>query len=282
MKKTVLITGCSSGFGRMTAETFHRRGWQVVATMRSPKRETELANRDGILVTRLDVTAPESIDTAFTAAIARFGALHAVVNNAGYGGHALFEQASDTAARAMFETNVFGLMNVMRAALPLMRKQGSGAVVNVTSMAGLLGLPFNSIYSASKYAVTGLTEALALEYQPMGVRLCVVEPGAYPTTRFNANMDNQIDSNDAELAEYAKQFGDHFTSLAKQMASQSGTVADPQEVADLIYACATKEMPVHNPVGADANMLVHMMESGSRQAFIDKFAGMVLPPQRRS
>ena len=277
MQKTVLITGSSSGFGRLAAETFQRNGWQVIATMRSPKRETALAQLDNVMVTRLDVTDGNSIKDAVAAGVARFGTIHALVNNAGYGGHALFEQASEAAIRSMFETNVFGPINVMRAVLPLMRAQGEGSIVNVTSMAGLVGLPFNSIYAASKHAATGLTEAIALEYAPFGIRVRVVEPGAYPTTRFNENLDSHTEVGGMQLTEYAKRYGDHFAALAQQMASVGGSVADPQEVADQIYACATAETPIHNPVGADAKMLVAMIEETPRQGFLDKFAGMVVP-----
>ena len=118
MTRTVLITGCSSGFGRLSAQTFLRAEWNVVASMRAPERAPELADGDKMLVLKLDVTDPDSISAAFAAARARFGRIDAVVNNAGYGGDGLFEQASDTDIRAMFETNVFGPMNVMREALP--------------------------------------------------------------------------------------------------------------------------------------------------------------------
>ena len=277
-KKTVLITGCSSGFGKLAATTFHDKGWNVIATMRSPERETELTELDNVLVTRLDVTDADSIKRAVEEGLTRFGAIHVVVNNAGYGGHALFEQASDDAVRAMFETNVFGVMNVMRAVLPLMRKQG-GTIVNVTSMAGLMGLPGNSIYSASKHAAEGLSEAMALEYKPLNVRIRIVEPGAYPTTRFTANLDSNVDAGEDQLTTYAKRLSDHFVGLAEQMAKQGGQVADPQEVADKIYECATSDdMPIHNPTGADAQMLVGMMTSaGSRQEFLNQMEAMLLP-----
>ena len=168
--RTVLITGCSSGFGKLAARTFGSRGWNVVATMRSPEKETDLAGLDGVLVTRLDVREPDSIAAAVGKASAAFGAIDAVVNNAGYGSNALFEQSPEASIRGIYETNVFGLMNVMRSTLPDMRKRGSGCIVNVTSMAGLLGLLGNSVYSSSKFAVEGLTEALALEYKPLGIR----------------------------------------------------------------------------------------------------------------
>ena len=178
MNQTVLITGCSSGFGKLTAQTFHSEGWNVAATMRSPEKETELADGDRMLVLKLDVTDTASVAAAVAAARARFGRVDAVVNNAGYGGHGLFEQASGEDVRAMFESNVFGPMNVMREALPEMRAAGGGAIVNVTSMAGHLGLPGNAVYTASKHAMIGLTEAMALEYKLLGVRIYSVPAGS--------------------------------------------------------------------------------------------------------
>ncbi len=115
--RTVLITGCSSGFGKLAVNTFRAEGWNVVATMRSPEKEAELTGLQGVLVTRLDVKDPQSIDAAFEQGAAAFGSIDAVVNNAGYGSNALFEQSPDASVRDIYETNVFGLMNVMRRAL---------------------------------------------------------------------------------------------------------------------------------------------------------------------
>ena len=276
-KKTVLITGCSSGFGKLTANTFNKMGWNVIATMRSPEKEHELTMLNDMLVTHLDVTDTNSITQAVDEGLSRFGAIHVLVNNAGYGGHALFEQSSDDAIRAMFETNVFGPMNLMRTVLPQMRRQGGGTIVNVTSMAGLIGLPGNSIYSASKHALEGLTEAMALEYIPLNVRIHLVEPGAYPTTRFTANTDDNLEAGDDELITYSKKLHNHINALADQMAKQGGDVADAQEVADKIYECATSATPIHNPVGADSDMLIQMKSSMPQQEFLDKMAAMVLP-----
>ena len=280
--KTVLITGCSSGFGKLAAKTFDAHGWNVVATMRSPESEIDLANSKTMLVTRLDIRNPDNIDTVVRATIDRFGSIDALVNNAGYGGYGLFEQASDGDIRAMFETNVFGAMEMMRAVLPLMRKAGRGTIVNVTSMAGHMALPGNAIYSASKHALIGLTEAMALEYKPLGIGIFSVAPGAYPTTRFTNNTDKRVETGDAQLVAYSTQLREQINAVGEQMANQSGRVADPQEVADRIYACVTSNMPVHNPTGADAEMLIDMMGQRNRQAFLDQIATMLVPSQAAS
>lgn len=280
MKKTVLITGCSSGFGKLSARTFHENGWNVIATMRSPKRETELTELDNILVTRLDVTDADSIQRAVEEGLSRFGAIDVVVNNAGYGGHSLFEQASEPSIRAMYETNVFGVMNVSRAVLPLMRERKEGRIINVTSMAGMMAAPTISVYASTKYAVEGLTEGMALEYRPLGILVKSVLPGAYPTTRFNANTDDDLSVGGEELSTHARDLYAHLRGVADNMAAQGGAEADPQEVADKIFECATSETPVHNPVGADSEMLVEMMGAGPRQNFLDRIEAMLLPTPR--
>lgn len=277
-KKTVLITGCSSGLGKLTAKTFYANGWNVIATMRSPAGETELTELDDVLVARLDVTDPESVQQAVDEGIARFGAIDVLVNNAGFGGHALFEQYPAETVRAMYDTNVFGLMNVTRAVLPHMRRQHDGCVINITSVSGLLGTPTSSIYSSTKWAVEGLTEALAFEYGPVNIRFRTVAPGAYPTTQFGANADSPLGAGGEQVATRAKQLRGQVQAISQRLASQEGKSADPQEVADRIFECATSDTPVRNPVGKDAEMLNGMMESaGSRQAFLDQLQAMLLP-----
>lgn len=274
MTQTVLITGCSTGFGKLAAHTFAEKGWNVIATMRSPEKEKDLAASDKMLVTRLDVSDQSSIKGAIDLGLETFGGLDVVVNNAGYGSNAMFEQSPDASIRAMYETNVFGVMNVMREALPHLRRQGSGRVINVTSMAGLLGLPGNGVYSSSKYAVEGLTEALAMEYRDLGVLFKTIAPGAFSTTAFMDNIESRVADGDDQLREHSEKLRAHFASLA-----HGGTPQDPQMVADKIYECATEDTPVHNPVGADADGLNGLIDaSESREALINVIAARFLPP----
>ena len=274
-KKTVLITGCSTGIGKLAAKTFHANGWNVVATMRTPEKERELTQLDGVLVTKLDVTDGASIEAAVGETLERFGTIDALVNNAGYGGHGLLEQVPEADVRAMFDTNVFGLMNTTRAVLPHMRRQKDGCIVNVTSMAGVVALPGETSYCASKWAVEGFTEALAWECKLLGIRVHSVAPGAYLQTAFDDNAEDQnLQRGGEELVAHAKRLRDHF------MQSVHGTVgdaADPQEVADVIYACATTDMPVRNPVGKDAEMIVGMLGAPPREEFFAKAAPLLLP-----
>lgn len=275
-KKTVLITGCSSGFGKLAAKTFAENGWNVVATMRSPDNETELNQSEQMLLTRLDVTDQVSIDKALELTLERFGRIDVLVNNAGYGGNGMFEQFDNEHITRMFNTNVFGPMRTAKAFLPQMRKQGVGTIINVTSVAGILGLPFGSTYSASKFAVEGWSEGLALEYKPFNIKVHTVAPGGYGTN-FNAATDNRLNTGDEAIRSQASKMAQHFEVLIEQMRHHSGKEADPQEVADMIFACATEQMPVHNVVGSDANMLLDMKNSQPAADFLENISDMLIP-----
>ena len=180
--KTVLITGCSSGYGLETARHFHAQGWNVVATMRTP-REGILPRSERLRVLPLDVTKPESIAAALEAS----GPIDVLVNNAGIGLIGAFEATPMAQARKVFETNTFGVMAVTQAVLPQFRAQRSGVVVNVTSSVALAPMPLVAVYTASKMAIEGFTGSLAHELQAFNVRVKLVEPGYAPTTRFSQN-----------------------------------------------------------------------------------------------
>lgn len=171
--RTVLITGASSGVGSATATLFRENGWQVAATMRTPAAE---AQAHGELVTRLDVQDPASITAAIEATTRRFGRLDAVINNAGYGQYGIFESVPPAEVLRQLEVNLLGPMAVIRAALPHLREAGDGVVVNVSSGAGLYGLPMTSVYCASKYALEGFTEAVSYELRGTGVAVKLVIP----------------------------------------------------------------------------------------------------------
>jgi NAD(P)-dependent dehydrogenase (short-subunit alcohol dehydrogenase family) len=181
---TVLITGCSSGYGLETARHFHARGWNVIATMRTP-RSGLLPASDRIRVLPLDVTSAESIAAALAAA----GPIDALVNNAGIGVVGAFEATPMAHVRKVFETNTFGVMAVTQAAIPQMRDRRAGVIVNVTSSVTLAAMPLAAAYTASKQAIEGFSGSLAHEMGAFGVRVKLVEPGYAPTTRFAANTD---------------------------------------------------------------------------------------------
>ncbi|WP_435582289.1 SDR family oxidoreductase [Amycolatopsis thermoflava] len=186
-RKTVLITGSSSGFGKATAELFLDRGWNVVATARRPLPEGYLGpTTEHLLTCVLDVTDPDSIQAALRDALARFGRLDCVVNNAGAGLCSVFEATPMATVRALFETNVFGMMQVTQAALPILADQGGGRLIAISSGAGIVPEPLLSVYSATKFAVEGFTESLRYEAAARGVSVKLVEPGLVRGTNFLA------------------------------------------------------------------------------------------------
>ncbi|MFG2957472.1 SDR family oxidoreductase [Streptomyces sp. NPDC048291] len=196
--KTVLITGTSSGYGRRTALHFHAQGWNVVATMRTPRPDV-LPVSDRLRVVALDVTDPQSIAAALDAA----GPVDALVNNAGVPSISVFEGTPMARVREVFETNTFGVMATTQAVLPLFRERGSGVIVNVTSSVVLGHMPLSAVYKASKMAVEGFTASLALELAPFGVYAKTVEPGACLTTNFAARATNGTPLDQLVPAPYA-------------------------------------------------------------------------------
>ncbi|KQU83323.1 short-chain dehydrogenase [Mesorhizobium sp. Root102] len=236
MAKTVLITGCSSGFGRASARMFGGRGWNVVATMRDTADAGDLADNNAILVTRLDVADQSSIDPAIAAGIHRFGVVDAVVNNAGYGLFSIFEGTTRAAIQRQFDVNLFGMMDVTRAILPHFRSNGEGTIINVSSGAGVFGAPMASIYSASKFAVEGFSEALWYELAALGIKVKLIEPGGAPGTGFMVRSGAE-GSNVPIDFDYSP-FLEHISRVYGSMAGG----ADPDavlEVAAAIFEAAT-------------------------------------------
>ncbi|SIT13751.1 SDR family oxidoreductase [Insolitispirillum peregrinum] len=191
MSQTVLITGTSSGFGKAAGRRFASEGWNVIATMRNPEAGQALAGLENVLVTRLDVEDRASIDSAITAGIARFGRIDVVLNNAGYGLFGIFEGVSREAVQQQFDVNVFGAMDVVRAVLPHLRANRAGTIINVSSGAGAIGFPMASVYSASKFALEGWSEALSYELGSLGIKVKIIEPGGAPQTNFMARMGGE-------------------------------------------------------------------------------------------
>ncbi|MFD8970793.1 SDR family oxidoreductase [Streptomyces sp. NPDC059568] len=207
--KTVLITGTSSGYGRATALYFHSQGWNVIATMRTPRADV-LPESERLRVVELDVTKPESVTAAFEAA----GPIDVLVNNAGVPSISVFEGTPMARVREVFETNTFGVMATTQAVLSQFRERGSGVVVNVTSSVVLGHMPLSAVYKASKMAIEGFTASLALELAPFGVQAKTVEPGACLTTNFAANAMNGMPLDElvpAPYAPWAKKTMDGFT-----------------------------------------------------------------------
>jgi NAD(P)-dependent dehydrogenase (short-subunit alcohol dehydrogenase family) len=239
--KTVLITGCSSGYGLETARHFLAQGWKVIATMRTP-REDLLPTSDRLRLLALDVTQPESIAAAIEAA----GPIDVLVNNAGIGVVGAFEATSMALTREVFETNTFGIMAMMQAVIPQFRERRSGVIVNVTSSVTLAAMPLAGVYTASKTAITGLTGSVALELAAFDVRVKLVEPGYAPTTRFAQNGAARIQGLIPEA--YMPLAGPIFAAFA-----QPAAVTTERDVAEVVWQAANdRSERLRFAAGADA------------------------------
>jgi NAD(P)-dependent dehydrogenase (short-subunit alcohol dehydrogenase family) len=266
MKKTVLITGASSGFGRTTVKLFHQKGWNVIATMRSPEKESELSAIPGVLVTRLDVTDKHSISEAIQAGIRQFGQIDVLVNNAGFGTLGALEAASEEVIRQQFEVNFFGLIEVTKAVLPGMRAHKDGVIINVSSIGGRLTFPFCTLYHATKFAVEGLTESLQYELNPLGIRLKLVEPGGYKTDFAGRSMD--IFGVDG-IAGYQEPFDRFLGKLAQWPMSEN-----LGEVAEAIYEAASDGTEkLRYPVGQEVAPMLEARHQMDDMAFKKMMAG---------
>jgi len=237
-----LITGCSSGFGLETAKLFLENGWRVVATMRNPDPET-LPPSENLTVLPLDVTDAASIASALEQA----GEIDVLVNNAGFGAAVPIELIEPETARQLFETNMLGTLAMLQAVLPGFRKRRSGTVINVTSSATLKPLPLVSVYRASKTAVNALTESLAVEMEPFGVRVHMVLPGRAPETRFGENAMPHIRGLDDP------DYKPMIEGMIANFREASGPITHACDVAQAIWHAATDQnAPLWIPAGEDA------------------------------
>ena len=246
----VLITGCSTGFGELAALTFADRGHRVFATMRTPGKSAALAARSDITQLALDVCSTESVNAAVTEAINAAGSLDVVVNNAGIEMFGAVHLASDEEVAWQFDTNVTGVVRVARAVVPHMLANGAGTIVNVGSLAGLVGTPYGGLYAASKHAVEALSEAMHFELSQQGIRVRIVEPGQFATQLGGNSLVSAAMTPDSD--EYAR--WQRFRTAQRSLVS--GEPAPAQQVADVIYQAAT-EVPgkLRYLVGADAELV---------------------------
>ncbi|CAX59576.1 Putative short-chain dehydrogenase, oxidoreductase [Erwinia billingiae Eb661] len=239
--KTILITGCSSGFGLDIARYFLQRDWKVIATLRTPKEGIFPAS-DNLTVLPLDVTDTDSIQQAIAAA----GPIDVLVNNAGIGLFGIFENLSLDTAREIFETNTFGTMAMIQAVLPQFREKQAGVIVNVTSSVTLIALPMLPVYTASKAAVNAFTESLALELAPFNIRLSLVLPGKSPETRFGENARSRLGEFPPAYAGFAQQ-------VFEQLTAPSDDVTTSQDVAEAVWrAVNDPSSPMRIAAGKDA------------------------------
>ena len=239
--KTVLITGCSSGYGLQTARQFHAHGWNVIATMRTPRADV-LPPSDRLRVLALDVTKPELIAAALEAS----GPIDVLVNNAGIGVVGAFEATPMATAREVFETNTFAVMAMTQAVLPQFRARKAGVIVNVTSSVTLTPMPLAAVYRASKMAIEGVTASLAFELEAFNVRVKLVEPGYCPNTRFTSNGAPRMEGLIPEA--YAPFAQPIFAAFAKP-----ALVTTEADVAEAVWRAANDTTgKLRFPAGPDA------------------------------
>ena len=248
MSKVWLVTGSASGLGRNIAEAVLAAGDRLVATARDPRRLDDLVQKHGdrIRTAPLDVADEDAAKAAVQVAVATFGRLDVVVNNAGYGDVAPFEQLSSDRFRAVIDANFYGVVNVTRAALPIMRKQKSGYIFQISSVGGRLALPGSTAYHAAKWAVGGFTESLAQEVAPFGVKVCALEPGGMRT-----NWGARAHQDTPQLIpDYEPSVGAVVKALKPLWGHEN---SDPAKVAQVILRLAASDkLPAHLLLGSDA------------------------------
>ncbi len=232
MTQTVFITGASSGIGRSTALYFLERGWNVAATMRSPEKANDWLRGDRVLALRLDVTDSGSIQAAVDRALAHYGDVNVLVNNAGYGAIGPFEASTPEQVERQIATNVIGLMNVTRSLLPHFRERRAGLIVNVASVGGRVTIPLYSLYHSTKWAVEGFSEALVYELEPHKIRVKIIEPGPIRTDFYDRSQDVMSKPG---LTAYDEFVAKVMPAIRKASANAPG----PEIVARTIYRAAT-------------------------------------------
>jgi len=258
LSKVLLITGCSSGFGMLTAARLAGRGHHVYATMRDLAKQDQLWKeakiRDAeknLTVLELDVTKPATIKAAINGIISEEGVIDVLINNAGYGIGGYFEDLSDQDIRDQYEVNFFGVLNVIREVLPVMRPRRRGLIINISSMAASAGTPTFTAYCSSKWALEGFSECLYMELQPFGIDVALVEPGSYRTKIFDENARYAKNFNTATSPYFRN--SQKVKSIVKNMLEKNRR--NPEEVAAVIEKIVEKPFPsFRNMVGWRARL----------------------------
>ena len=267
--KTIFITGTSTGLGKLTAIHFAKLGWNVAATMRTPEKETELTAYDNIKLFKLDVTNLAEVNAAIDDAIAAFGKIDVVVNNAGMGVYGALELAQEETIDWQFAVNVRGPINVIRKFLPHFRAMGGGMFINISSFMGFTtAVPLGSMYNMSKFALEGLTEGLYYELKPLHIELRLIEQGGSKGNNFQNNIrwskDDNITAYDGLM--------DKVTSMMAGSA-ESGALDDPQIIVDAIAAQATgASYQFRTVVGEAGNSLLALRKSVPIEDYLETIA----------
>lgn len=261
-QKVWLITGASRGFGLDITKAALAAGDKVVATVRkTPESLQSQYNSDQLLVEVLDVTQEEQAKTVALKAVEKFGRIDVLVNNAGFGLLSAVEEATDAEVKANYEANVFGLLNVTRAVLPYMRKARKGHVINISSVGGLTGITGWGLYGSTKFAVEGITEALAAELAPLGIAATVVEPGFFRTDFLDSSSLARTPNIIEDYAPTVGEMRQFATMVNKKQPGSSARLAQA-----ILTLAAADNPPVHLPLGKDTlQMFKEKMDRFNRE-----------------
>jgi NAD(P)-dependent dehydrogenase (short-subunit alcohol dehydrogenase family) len=261
MKKTIFITGASTGIGKETAKLFHSKGWNVIATMRNPESGADLSELDNVLVTTLDVLDLDSIEKAVKTGIQKFGKIDVLLNNAGYGAYGPLEAFSRENIIRQFDTNVIGLLDVTKALLPHFRQNKGGIIINISSIGGKMTFPLGALYHGTKFAVEGISESLSFEVEEFGGKVKIVEPGAIATDFAGRSLDFK---NDETLAEYQPLVGKTLAAVQNMFS----TASPANVVAGVIYEAATDGTnQLRYTAGEDAKILIANRKAADDASF---------------
>jgi len=266
-KKTVLVTGCSSGIGYATCLVFARNNFVTYGSVRDLSkagRIQEITNKEKLplKIIRLDVNEDETIRIAIQKIIADSGRIDILINNAGYGMFGPIEEISIKEIKEQFETNFFGTIRLIKAIVPIMRKQINGTIVNISSMVGRFGVPLNAAYVSSKFALEGLSESISFELDEFGIKVILVEPGVIQTDFF---QNLKIKGNDTKSPYY--KLMDKRIAFLK--AAMKNSVSSSDQVANtILHAVNSRDPDMRYIIGNDATNSIHMRNSLSDREFM--------------
>ena len=254
MKKVVIITGASRGFGELIAKKFQKENFQVIATMRNVDSCPSLKKLENVDIKKLDVTVKSDIKNVVEYTVEKYGRIDILINNAGYGAFGFLEEASDEEIRNQFNVNYFGLIDCIKGVLPQMRKQKDGVIVNISSIAGRFGLPFTSLYNSSKFAVEGLTECLHYELSLFGIDIKTVAPGSF-RTGFHDSINFTEDEKKEDLDVVRENLKKALEDGIKNKPPFPFGFGNNDDVANYVFKKSITKSKVSNFIGRDTKII---------------------------
>ena len=254
MKKVVIITGASRGFGELIAKKFQKENFQVIATMRNIDSSPSLKKLENLDIKKLDVTVKSDIKNVVDYTVEKYGRIDILINNAGYGAFGFLEEASDEEIRNQFNVNYFGLIDCIKGVLPQMRKQKDGVIVNISSIAGRFGLPFTSLYNSSKFAVEGLTECLHYELSLFGIDIKTVAPGSF-RTGFHDSINFTEDEKKEDLDVVRENLKKALEDGIKNQPPFPFGFGNNDDVANFVFKKSITKSKVSNFIGRDTKII---------------------------